>query len=105
MDENGEHVMRFVDASPYRQLVEYYRRTGVQPAHTGKNPWMIRQVIQIELREFARKRALDVRRARYADAKKLQQNVEDGVRLLSNNEQLAVAMRSLERKEKPNERN
>jgi ribosomal protein S4 len=99
----------FVNASPYRQLVEFHRRTGLQAAHTGLNGWANMQTLAVHEKQFREHRALIVRRKRYAllklqqVANKLQQMVEGESRLLSNTEQMAVAIRSLERKEKTNE--
>jgi hypothetical protein len=106
--ENNE-PLSFVDSSPYRQLAEYHRRTGSQPAHTGLNGWANMQTLTVEEKQFRAERERVVRRKRYAllkllqAANKLQQMVEGESRLLSNTEQMAVAMRSLERKEKSNE--
>ena len=108
MGENGE-LVSFVDASPYRQLVEYHRRTGAQPAHTGLNGWGNMQTLTVQEKGFRAERERVVRRKRYAllkllqAANKLQQMVEGESRLLSNTKQMTVAIRSLERKEKTNE--
>jgi hypothetical protein len=102
-------MANFVDASPYRQLTDYYKRSGDGAETAGLNAWLNMKVLDIEDKSFRAKRQLDMRRARYAlvkklrEANKLQQMVEDEGRLLSNNEQMIVANRSLERKEKSNE--